>query len=110
VQSTTYLPAITAQPSQPVQQASPPILPMPPAGDGTYPYDGGPSKTVPLPKGPGGVIVAPADTRIVSLPAHQSLTTKATPTFAYPPYGGNLQATTFATHSNSGAVITTKRN
>jgi hypothetical protein len=80
----------------------PPI--MPPAGDGTFPYDGGPSLPVPLPQagqpvpqvqppvpsGDGPGQAAPAQGRIVSVPAAPK--TK----FAYPAYGEKSPVTSFA--------------
>jgi hypothetical protein len=71
-----------------------PVLPNQPSVDGTYPYDGGPSNPVPLPKGdPNPPAVpnksfAPGEGRLVSLPI-----LKPTPKYTYPAYGDDKQPT-----------------
>jgi len=93
------------------QQYNQNVVPMPPAG--SYPYDGGPVNPVPLPKGGDGVkgVITTGETRLVMLSPAQKLATQSTnASFAYPAYGENLQATTFATTRTTPATATTKRN
>jgi hypothetical protein len=74
------LPPTPAQPSQPAQPS-----------DGTFPYDGGPSNPVPMPKGdtvPQGTPnkgFVPGEGRLVSLPVLPPVTQK----YTYPAYGDN---------------------
>lgn len=104
----TYQPMIVnpAQQQQQQQLPQPYSMPMKPS-DGTYPYDGGPTAPVPLPKEtvpayqPGSKIVPASDGRLVSLPNGQPKAT--TGGFAYPAYG-EQQATTFA---SDRAIVTT---
>lgn len=80
------------------QGPQPYVPPMPPADNGTYPYNGGPSSPVPMPNAepaPRGII--PIDGRLVSLPSEISggtsqvgvpaAKTQTTPRVSYPAYG-----------------------
>lgn len=103
----TYQPMIV----NPAQEKLPQPYTQPmPSADGTYPYDGGPKAPVPLPKDPTipqyqpGLKVVPAsDGRLVSLPGGQQKTATQGG-FAYPAYGEQMQATTFA---SDRSVVTT---
>ena len=94
------------------------VPPMPPTngatpapGTGTFPYDGGPANPVPMPKevpavpapakGPARPL-APDGTLFVSAPitATAILAPQRTPQFAYPAYGEDTRATSFATDQN----------
>jgi hypothetical protein len=88
--------------------------PLPPGGsDGTYPYDGGPSNPVPLP-GPRAVPTTPTPSApttgprpvapakgslLVSYPPRPAAAPASRPAsgFAYPAYGEDTRASSFAT-------------
>jgi len=88
---------------------STPVMPPVQSGDGTYPYDGGPSTTVPMPQqpaqqqpqppqplNPAPAKAAPAATlRLVSTTA-QPVQTQRTSQFAFPAYGEDSRASGFA--------------
>jgi hypothetical protein len=112
-------------PAQNLQQPGSPYLgptqkgyqPMPPANGGTYPYDGGPSNPVPLPKNGDQAPVnqpapktLPADGRLVSIPATQPTAAKAgNSNFAYPAYGQQTGPSGFAA-DRAPAVKVVKNN
>jgi hypothetical protein len=85
-------PATTQKFQVPLPQRATPK--MPPAGDGTFPYDGGPRSPIPMPVAPDRNVI-PIDGKLVSLPTgsvsvpitHVPVSTATTPRVAYPAYG-----------------------
>lgn len=105
-----YPPAVSPAPSATVP------APMPPPSNGTFPYDGGPSSPIPIPadeSAPAQVPGRPAfpqtgETLLVSLPGTTAAAPVASPRpqpaprqrtqFAYPAYGEDTRASSFATN------------
>ena len=82
--------------TSPQPTPKPQTVPMPPADNSTYPYDGGPANPIPAPKKVGDVKVLPSDARIVALPPQSTTNARAAGQFSYPAYGDHIQATTHA--------------
>jgi hypothetical protein len=107
---TVIAPSTVVNPYSTVPDMPPAGTPLPPQ-DGTYSYDGGPNNPVPLPgagqsapvqpapvqpaptKGPQRVLPRPGSGLLVSIPESPRPSTG----FAYPAYGEDTRATSFAT-------------
>jgi hypothetical protein len=75
-----------------------------PSGNGTYPYNGGPSNPVPMPKKPG--LEQPPPPRVVPMEGRSVSLTQSK--FTYPAYGEEATRTRFA-EDRSNPVVVQKR-